>query len=57
MLAQIRELVRRYVVEQVALRLVHLRRHAVDTAVHVGDQDDALARIDEMHERCRRTET
>ena len=37
--------------EAVALRLVDLRGHPVDAAVHVGDQDDALARIDEVHDR------
>ena len=50
------ELVRRDVGELVALRLVHLRRHPVDAAVHVGDQDDALARIDEVHQRRRRAD-
>ena len=50
------ELVRRDVGELVALRLVHLRRHAIDAAVHVGDQDDPLAGIDEMHERRRRSD-
>ena len=48
------ELLGRDVGEAVALRLVHLRRHPVDAAVDVGDQDDPLARVDEMHERRRR---
>ena len=56
MVAQVREVLRRDVVEQVALGLVHLRRHAVDAAVDVGDQHDALSRVDEMHERRRRAE-
>jgi hypothetical protein len=56
-LAQVRKLVRRHVVEQIALRLVDLRRHPVHAAVHVGDQHDALAGIDEVHERRRRAET
>ena len=50
------ELVGRDVGEAVALRLVDLRGHAVDAAVDVGDQDDALARIDEVHQRRRRAE-
>ena len=40
----------------VALRLVDLREHPVDAAVDVGDQDDALAGIDEVHDRRRRAE-
>jgi hypothetical protein len=55
-LGQVREVLGGDVVEEVALRLVHLRRHPVDAAVDVGDQDDALARVDEMHERRRRAE-
>jgi hypothetical protein len=50
------ELVGRDVRELVALRLVDLRRHPVDAAVDVRDQDDALARVDEVHDRRRRTE-
>ena len=42
--------------EAVALRLVDLRRHPVDAAVDVGDQDDALARVDEVHQRRRRAD-
>ena len=40
----------------VALRLVDLRGHPVDAAVDVGDQDDALAGVDEVHERRRRAD-
>ena len=50
------ELGRRHVREAVALRLVHLRRHPVDAAVDVGDQHDALAGVDEVHQRRRRAE-
>ena len=46
----------RHVGEAVALRLVDLRGHAVDAAVDVGDQHDALARVDEVHQRRRRAE-
>ena len=53
---EIRELGRRHVVEEVALRLVDLRGHPVDAAVDVRDQDDALARVDEVHQRRRRAE-
>ena len=42
--------------EAVALRLVDLRGHAVDAAVDVGDQHDALAGVDEVHQRRRRAE-
>ena len=45
-----------HVLEAVALRLVDLRGHPVDAAVDVGDQDDALARVDEVHQRRRRAE-
>ena len=55
-LAEVRELRGRQVVEEVALRLVDLRGHPVDAAVDVGDQDDALARVDEVHQRRRRAE-
>ncbi len=44
------------VVEAVALRLVDLRDHPVDAAVDVVDSDDALARVDEVHDRRRRAE-
>jgi hypothetical protein len=54
--AEIGELWRGHVVEEVALRLVHLRGHPVDAAVDVGDQDDALARVDEVHQGRRRAE-
>ena len=57
MLGEVRgELVGRQVVEEVALRLVDLRGHPVDAAVDVRDQDDALARVDEVHQRRRRAE-
>ena len=56
MVAQVRELLRRHVVEEIALRLVHLRRHAIDAAVDVGDEDDALAGVDEVHQRRRGSE-
>ena len=45
-----------HVREAIALRLVHLRRHSVHAAVHVGDQHDPLAGIDEVHQRRRRSE-
>ena len=47
---------RGHVREAIALRLVDLRRHPVDAAVDVGDQDDALARMHEVHQRGRRAE-
>ena len=50
------ELGRRHVGEAVALRLVDLRGHPVDAAVDVRDQHDALARVDEVHQRGRRAE-
>ncbi len=50
------ELVGGDVREPVALRLVDERRHPVDAAVDIGDQDDALAWVDEVHERGRRTD-
>ncbi len=50
------ELGRRDVREAVALRLVDLRRHPVDAPVDVGDQDDALPGIDEVHQGRRRAE-
>ncbi len=50
------ELARRDVGEPVALRLVDLRGHPVDAAVDVGDQDDALAGVDEVHQRRRRAD-
>ena len=50
------ELLGRDVGEAVALRLVDLRGHPVDAAVDVGDQHDALARVDEVHQRRRRAE-
>ena len=48
------ELARRDVSEPVALGLVDLGRHPVDAAVDVGDQHDALARVDQVHQRRRR---
>ena len=57
MLAQVREVFGRQVVEQVSLWLVDLRGHAIDAAVDVRDEDDTLARVDEVHQRRRRTET
>ena len=42
--------------ERVALRLVDLREHAVGAAVDVVDADDALARVDEVHDRRRRAD-
>jgi hypothetical protein len=53
---QIRELGRRHVVEEVALRLVDLRGHPVDAPVDVRDEDDALSRVDEVHQGRRRAE-
>ena len=50
------ELARGDVRELVALRLVDLRRHPVDAAVDVGDQHDALAGVDEVHQRRRRAD-
>ena len=50
------ELVGRDVGEAVSLRLVDLRGHPVDAPVDVGDQDDPLARVDEMEQRRRRPE-
>jgi hypothetical protein len=47
------ELLGRDVGELVALRLVDLRGHPVDAAVDVGDQHDALARVDQVQERRR----
>jgi hypothetical protein len=55
-LAQVRKVGGRHVVEEVALRLVDLRGHPVDAAVDVRDEDDALAGIDEMHQRRRGAE-
>jgi hypothetical protein len=51
-----RHLVRRDVVEVVALRLVDLGEHAVHTAVDVVHADEPLAGIDEVHDRRRRPE-
>ena len=51
-----RDLVRRQIVERVALRLVDLGEHAVHPAVDVVHADEALAGIDEMHDRRRGTE-
>ena len=42
--------------EVVALRLVDLREHAVHAAVDVVHGDDAVARVDEVHDRRRRAE-
>ena len=50
------ELVGGDVREAVALRLVDPRGHPVHAAVDVRDQDDALARVDEVHDRRRRAE-
>ena len=51
-----RQLLGRKKREAVALRLVHLREHAVDAAVHVVDRDDVVARRQQVHERRRRAE-
>ncbi len=56
MVGEVRELLGRQVVEAVALRLVDLRGHPVDAAVDVGDENDPVARIEEVHERRRRAE-
>ena len=56
MRGEVRELLRRQVLEVVALRLVDLRRHPVDAAVDVGDEDDAVAGVEQVHERRRRAE-
>ena len=50
------ELGRGHVREAVALRLVDLGGHPVDAAVDIGDQNDALARVHEVHQRGRRAE-
>ena len=50
-LAEIREVGRGQVVEDVALGLVHLRRHPVHAAVDVRDQNGTVARIDQVHDR------
>ena len=44
-------------VEPVALRLVHLREHAVRAAVDVVHADDVVAGVDEVHDRRRRAES
>ena len=43
--------------ERVALRLVDLREHPEDAAVDVVHADHALARVDEVHERRRGTDS
>ena len=53
---EVRELLGREVVEDVALRLVDLRRHPVDAAVDVGDQHRPVARVQQVHERRRGAE-
>jgi hypothetical protein len=45
------DLFRREEGDVVALRLVDLRQEPVDAAVDVVDRDDALARVNEMHDR------
>ncbi len=50
------ELVGRDVDEVVALGLVDLRRHPVDAAVDICDEDDLLAGIDEVHQGRGRAE-
>ena len=50
------QLLRGDVVEPVALRLVDLREHPVHPAVDVVHADDAVARIDEVHDRGRGAE-
>ena len=50
------ELLGRDVAEAVALGLVDLGGHAVDAAVDVPDQHDAVARIEQVHDRRRRRE-
>ena len=42
--------------EAVALRLVHLREHAVDPAVDVVHRDDVVAGVEQVHERRRGAE-
>ena len=51
-----RDLLRREEREAIPLRLVHLREHAVDAAVHVVHGDDVIARREQVHERRHRTE-
>ena len=52
-----RDLVRGEEREAIPLRLVHLREHPVDAAVHVVHRDDVVAGRDEVHERRHRSET
>ena len=52
-----RDLLRCHVVEDVALRLVDLGEHPIRAAVDVVHADDALARVDEVHDRHRRSDT
>ena len=42
--------------EAVALRLVHLREHPVRAAVDVVDADDAVAGVEQVHDRRRRAD-
>ena len=53
---EVPELRRRDVLEDVSLRLVHLRGQAVHAAVDVRDQRDAVAGVQQVHERRRRSE-
>ena len=56
MCGEVAEFLRRQVLEDVALGFVHLRRHAVDAAVDVRDQDDAVAGAEQVHDRRHRAE-
>jgi len=51
-----RHLIRRDVLEVVALGLVDLGEHPVHAAVDVVDADEPLAGIDQVHDRRRRPE-
>ena len=50
------QLLRRRVREAVPLRLVDLGEHAVRTAVDVVHADDVVARVEQVHDRRRRTD-